>query len=142
MEVCHINLGIGIQKNKMDKVVHFEIPAEDMKRAEDFYAKVFGWQIQEMPEMNYTIVRTAETDEKFMIKEPGAINGGMFKRTETLKSPILVINVHNIHEACEHVKMHGGHVIKESQAVGEMGHVAYFKDTEGNVVGLWQDNKR
>src|SRR3989344_2952657 len=102
----------------MDKVVHFEIPAEDMKRAEEFYAKVFGWQIQAMPEMNYTIVRTAETDEKFMIKELGAINGGMFKRTEPLNNPIIVINVQNIGEACEHVKTNGGQVIKEPQAVG------------------------
>ena len=126
----------------MDKVVHFEIPAEDMNRAQDFYAKVFGWQIQAMPDMNYTIVRTAETDEKFMIKEPGAINGGMFKRTDVLKSPVIVINVADIKQACEQVKSNGGQVIKEPSPVGEMGHVAYFKDTEGNVVGLWQDNKR
>jgi len=24
--------------------------------------------------------------------------------------------------------------------VGDMGYAAYFKDTEGNIIGLWQKN--
>ena len=67
-------------KVKMDKVVHFEIPVDDLKRAQNFYKIIFGWTIEPMPEMNYTILRTVEVDEKFMPKEKGAINGGMMKR--------------------------------------------------------------
>ena len=92
--------------------------------------------------MKYTIVRTAPTDDKtFMLKEPGAINGGMFKRTEQLTSPILVINVKDIQQACKDVASASGTMLKEPNPVGDMGIVAYFKDTEGNVVGLWQDLK-
>ena len=36
----------------MDKVIHFEIPVDDMKRAEGFYKKVFGWNVEFVPEMN------------------------------------------------------------------------------------------
>ena len=63
----------------MDKVVHFEIPADDMKRAQDFYKNLFGWKISEVPGVNYYFVITTEVDEKNMAKEPGAINGGMLK---------------------------------------------------------------
>jgi predicted enzyme related to lactoylglutathione lyase len=33
----------------MRKVVHFEIPADDLDRAKTFYGSVFGWQLQTMP---------------------------------------------------------------------------------------------
>ena len=62
----------------MNPVVHFEMPAKDKKRVSDFYSKVFGWQMQQMgAEMgNYLLAQTADTDEKGMVKTPGAINGG------------------------------------------------------------------
>jgi uncharacterized protein len=126
----------------MNKVVHFEIPFDDKEKCMEFYGKVFGWDFQDMPEMNYTIARTAETDENFMIKEPGAINGGMFKRNEILKGPIIVMNVSNIDEILGKVKENGGEIVKERSAIGEMGFIAYVKDTEGNVSGLWEDRKK
>jgi uncharacterized protein len=48
----------------MRSVVHFEIPADDVARAKEFYSSIFGWQLQDMPEMDYTIVKTTETDEQ------------------------------------------------------------------------------
>ncbi|VVB85161.1 Uncharacterised protein [uncultured archaeon] len=29
----------------MEKVVHFEIPADDLERAQKFYRNVFGWKM-------------------------------------------------------------------------------------------------
>ncbi len=65
----------------MDKVVHFEIPTDDLSRAKEFYGSVFGWDLQTMEEMDYTIARTTSVDEQQMPTEPGAINGGMMKRS-------------------------------------------------------------
>jgi len=31
----------------MDKVVHFEIPADNLQRAQNFYGELFGWQINQ-----------------------------------------------------------------------------------------------
>jgi uncharacterized protein len=125
----------------MDKIVHFEIPYDDKDRAIDFYKNVFDWGIEDMPEMNYTMVRTVGVDEKQMPVESGAINGGMFKRAEDLKNTLLTINVESVDDALEGVKSGGGEIVREKSAVGDMGFIAYFKDTEGNVVGLWEDNK-
>lgn len=45
----------------MDKVVHFEIPADDMDRAQKFYKTVFGWHIVAMPEYKYAMLHTGPT---------------------------------------------------------------------------------
>ena len=36
------------------------------------------------------------------------------------------------------IEKHGGHALGEKAAVGEMGFAAYFTDSEGNLMGLWQ----
>ena len=122
----------------MDKVVHFEVPVDDVERAEKFYNKVFGWKLNKVPEMNYTIIHTVDVDNKFMPKEVGAINGGMMKKTNEIKNPVITINVKNIDEAMNKIKEHGGKIIMDKFNVGDMGISAYFQDTEGNVLGLWQ----
>jgi len=123
----------------MDSVIHFEVTASDPKRAQKFYEEVFGWKAQPMPEMNYTVWRTAETDDKGMIKKPGAINGGMMKKNKDVKSPTIVMNVKDIDESLKHIVKLGGKIIKNKVPVGDMGFMAYFKDTEDNVMGLWQN---
>ena len=69
----------------MSKVVHFEIPTDDLERAKTFYGSVFGWELQTVPmnEGEYTSVITTDVDEQTQQPtEPGAINGGMFVRGE------------------------------------------------------------
>ena len=126
----------------MDKVVHFEIPVDDITRAHKFYSTVFGWKMNPVPGMDYTIVHTVEIDEKHMPKEPGAINGGMMKRNEHIKSPVITINVENVDNAIENTKIHGGTLVMGKLQVGDMGYTAYIQDTEGNVIGLWQNLKK
>jgi predicted enzyme related to lactoylglutathione lyase len=122
----------------MDKVVHFEIPADDLGRAQKFYQSVFGWKMDQFPDMEYIIVGTTPVDENSMPKEPGSINGGMMKRQHPVTSPVITINVQDIDEALKKVKKMGGEVVRGKMLVGEMGYAAYFKDPEGNIIGLWQ----
>lgn len=122
----------------MDKVVHFEIPADDVERARKFYATIFEWNVISIPYMGYTIVQTGPTDDKGMTKENGFINGGMLKRQEPIESLVITIHVKSIEEAVKRIEANGGKVIREKVKVGDIGYAAYFKDTEGNVLGLWQ----
>jgi len=126
----------------MDKVVHFEIPADDIERAKKFYSEIFGWKINAIPEMNYTIVNTGSTDNEGMVQEKGYINGGMLKRNEAVKNPVITINVDDIKSTISKIENAGGKLIKEPMKVGDMGLAAYFKDSEGNVMGLWQSLKK
>jgi predicted enzyme related to lactoylglutathione lyase len=121
------------------QVVHFEIPADDVERAQAFYREAFGWQINSVPEMNYTLVSTTETDETGAVKTPGAINGGLLQRTGPITAPIITIDTDDIDSALQLVEKLGGAVAVPRMAVGDMGLAAYFTDPEGNVVGLWQN---
>lgn len=124
----------------MDKVVHFEIPYDDLERAKKFYIDVFDWGIQTMPEMNYNIVRTVEVDEQQMPKEKSAINGGMYKRDEqSAKSPVIVISVKSIDESIKKIQKAGGNVFRPKVSIGQMGFYAQVIDTEGNIIGLWEN---
>lgn len=124
----------------MDKVVHFEVPYDDLERAKKFYSSVFDWKIQTMPEMNYNIVRTVDVDENQMPVDKGAINGGMYKRDdESAKSPVIVISVKSIEESIKKVVGAGGSVFRKKSAIGEMGFYAQVKDSEGNIIGLWEE---
>jgi predicted enzyme related to lactoylglutathione lyase len=123
----------------MGKVVHFEIPADDLPRAKKFYSTVFDWKASDVPEMEYVMLGTTESDENGMPKQPGAINGGMMKRQDPLKHPVVTIDVENIDDSLAKVEKNGGQVVREKLAVGDMGFTAYIKDSEGNVIGLWQN---
>ena len=121
----------------MDKVSHFEIPTDDLERAKKFYKDVFGWGIVDMPKMNYTIVHTGKTDAKGMLLEKGAINGGMMKRG-MIRYPVITIIVENMDKAIEKVRRNGGSIFSKKMEVEKMGYAAYIRDTEGNIMGLFQ----
>jgi predicted enzyme related to lactoylglutathione lyase len=122
-------------------VSHFEIPADDVERAKAFYAGAFGFAINTIPDMNYTMVVTGPTGEDGRPTEPGHINGGMFAREgdfASLRGPIITIVVDDVEAALADVKAHGGEQFGETFEVGGMGVAGYFTDSEGNVLGLWQ----
>ena len=62
-------------------VTHFEIPVDKMERAKKFYFDAFGWMIRSVPGatpgQDYVMAGTAQSDERGMVQEKGAINGGI-----------------------------------------------------------------
>jgi predicted enzyme related to lactoylglutathione lyase len=122
------------------RVVHFEVPFDDPERATGFYQEVFGWQIMAMPEFEYHGVATGPTGDQGMPSEPGYIGGGMFKRQASFPStPVITIEVDDIDATLAEIEAKGGSTFEKKMPVGEMGFAAYFKDPEGNVMGLWQN---
>ena len=128
--------------SKMNPVVHFEMPAEDRKRMAEFYTKVFGWQTQFLgPEMGeYVVVSTTEADANGRPKNPGAINGGFYQKTDDPNThhPSVVIAVDDIKTSIQNIKKAGGTVLNEPMEIPGIGLYASFKDTEGNRVSVLQ----
>lgn len=120
------------------RVVHFEIPFDDGDRARAFYRDIFEWELVEMPEMSYTLVTTGPTGDDGST-EPGYINGGMLRREGPNEGPIVVIDVEDIDATLARIEAAGGQTLLGRQQVGDMGWAAYFKDVEGNSMGLWQN---
>lgn len=124
----------------MDKVVHFEIPADDIERAKAFYGSAFGWTLHDydMGGGSYTIAQTVTVDEKQTPTEPGAINGGLMKRSADTANPVITIQVDGIDGALKRIEAAGGTIVTPRTEIPEMGAFAYFKDPEGNTMGLWE----
>jgi predicted enzyme related to lactoylglutathione lyase len=121
------------------RVVHFEIPFDDGDRARAFYQDAFGWNVMHMPDMGYTMVSTGPTAEQGPPLEPGYIGGGMMQRADFAQGPIITVDVDDIDAALAKVEELGGKTVRPRQEVGDMGFAAYFNDSEGNLMGLWQN---
>ena len=120
------------------KVVHFEVPYDDADRARGFYRDVFGWNVQPMPEFDYNFVQTGPTSDEGMPTEPGYVGGGMMQRQGEIDRPVITIDVDDMDAALAAIADHGGTAVGEKLPVGDMGVAAYFRDSEGNLMGLWQ----
>ncbi len=119
------------------RLVHFELPVDDVERARAFYAEAFGWSVVPMAEMDYTMVSTGPTGDQGPT-EAGYIGGGMLRRSPNHEHPVLTIDVDDIDATLADVERLGGATVTPRQPVGEMGYTAYFTDPEGNVTGLWE----
>jgi predicted enzyme related to lactoylglutathione lyase len=125
----------------MDKVVHFEIPVDDETRAKEFYGSIFEWDLESADMgggVTYTTAMTVPVDENMLAKEPGAINGGIMKRTADTPTPVITIQVGSIDEALKKIEAGGGSTIQPRTEIPNMGAFGYFKDSEGNTMGLWE----
>lgn len=127
--------------NKMDPVIHFEIPANNTKSLQDFYGQAFGWQTTSLdPDGNFVMAFTEETDgETRLPKKRGFINGGFFKKSGESRGIKLTILVDDIKEAMKKVEAAGGKVLGEPFEMPGVGLFVDFEDPEGNVITLNQD---
>jgi predicted enzyme related to lactoylglutathione lyase len=117
----------------MSRIIHFEIPVENAKRAQRFYTGVFGWKFEGMPGgMEYWGVQTEE----------GGVNGGMMKRVQPGQGIMNYISVDSVEVGMIKVKEWGGKVLRSKTPVPGMGWFAVCQDTEGNVLGLWQTDPK
>ncbi len=126
----------------MGKVVHFEIPADDLGRAKAFYHQVFGWELSTMAMPgggDYTSAITTAVDEQTQMPlEPGSINGAVTARAGGNPAPVITIDVDAIDDALREVEGNGGTTLTPRTEIPGMGAFAYFTDPEGNVMGLWE----
>ncbi len=117
-------------------IVHFEIPADDVKRAKKFYETALGWKITDPWKMDYFLVETKKKEEE-------GINGGLMKRKAPGQTFINYLMVDSIDAYCKKVEKAGGAVVVPKQEIGQgMGWIAVFTDTEGNAMGFHEMPKQ
>ena len=125
--------------NKMVEhtVMHFEIPANNIKKLSKFYSELFGWQIEKVPSMEYWLILTVPIDEEGVPLRPG-INGAMIKRQKQEQKITNYISVENLRDYLQKIERLGGKIISNIQEVPNIGIYAYISDPEGNIFALWQ----
>ncbi len=124
----------------MNRVTHFEIQADDIERATNFYSEIFNWEIKKWDGMEYWMVMTAPMDST----ERG-INGGLLKRPANVKelqkgtnAYVCTIEVSDFDNIADKILKAGGIVAMPKFDIGGMAWQGYFIDTEGNTFGLHQ----
>ena len=132
----------------MNRVVHFEIQADDLDRAQKFYEAAFGWTFQTMGEEygHYRTIMTGPGPEAIgQVLTVGTIgiNGGLMKRNGTApaegSSPnafTSIIGITNIEEMMPKIEAAGGKPQTEMMDMPQVGKIRYYKDTEGNLFGI------
>lgn len=118
----------------MNRVVHFDISAEDPERAVKFYGDVFGWTAEKWEgPMEYWLVTTGPDDK------PG-INGGIAKRQKPSETITNTIEVSSVDEFVEKIRQAGGNVVSPKMPIPGVGYFAMCQDTEGNPFGIMEDD--
>ncbi len=121
-----------------NRVIHFEVQADDVDRAKAFYENAFDWKVEQMMTketggMDYWGLTTGPDGT------PG-INGGMYKRdpNKKLTTYDCTILVQDIDKAIVDVKKNGGTIQRDKNELPGVGWFAAGTDTEGNTFGLMQ----
>jgi hypothetical protein len=99
----------------------------------------FGWNPTPIPGRRSAIAATTPTGANGQPTDAGAINGGIASGGGAITNPLITLDVPDIEVAFTRIEELGGKRVQERMTVGDMGFVAYFADSEGNVVGLWQN---
>ena len=118
-------------------VIYFEVESADVKKAQKFYADLFGWHIDANNPMNYGIVDT-HTEGK-------NINGGITVPQAVLEDEdeerrgggvILYVEVDDIEAYLRKAEGLGAKTVLPRTVVPDIVTMALFADTDGNTIGL------
>ncbi|MBK7938505.1 MAG: VOC family protein [Lewinellaceae bacterium] len=118
----------------------FEIPVNDFERAKTFYQKILDF---DMPEMDAAGIRMGillhDRDNGGV---GGAICFGEGYKPSGHDGPKVYLNGgDDLNVILGRIEAAGGKNLLPKTPIGEnMGHFAFFNDTEGNVVGLYSTN--
>jgi uncharacterized protein len=125
----------------MGRVVHFEIHASDMDRAERFYTGVFGWEVHRFDgPVDYRLLNTGPNGD-------AGIDGAITERRgpadgDAVIAFVCTISVDDIDATERKVEEAGGQQVADRMEIPEVGQLSYFKDTEGNIFGALQPAAR
>jgi uncharacterized protein len=123
----------------MPTVEYFQIPADDISRAKEFYKKVFGWEMQkwnnsENSEQEYWMFQTQDD------KGNSGLGGGIMKRQSPQHTVTNFITVSSIEEYSSKIEQSCGKIIMPKTEIPNMGFFAVCLDTENNMFGIYENN--
>ncbi len=88
---------------------------------------------------DYWVVSTVDTNEQGMPTEAGAINGGIYKRTDPQMRPINYVAVESVDEYLKKATALGATITLQKTPIPGMGYFAQLIDPQGNPFALFQN---
>jgi predicted enzyme related to lactoylglutathione lyase len=121
--------------NKENALNWFEISVNDISRAKKFYETVFGIEMQETEMMGMKMAFFPAEDMNGKVSG-GLVQGPMHKPSAEGAKVYLNGNP-DLSHALSKIEQAGGKItMPKTKISDEVGHMAYFTDTEGNAVAL------
>ena len=123
----------------MDSVMYFEIQADNLDKAQEFYSAIFGWKFtkQEGLPIDYRRIGTE------------GINGGLLKRPAKTPPPqsgtnafVCSMEVENFDATASAILKNGGQIALEKFAIPGKCWQGYFIDLDGNTFGIFQVDEK
>lgn len=116
---------------KEGSIVHVEIHSSDPAQTKVFYNRVFGWEFEDIPEMNY-----------MTFKAPNEPHGGLQKHGEQGPKVLNYILANDISRTLQKVENAGGRIIEAKSEIPGFGWFAIFEEPGGTVQALYQASPR
>jgi predicted enzyme related to lactoylglutathione lyase len=112
---------------------HIEIPTTDFKKAKRFFGKVFAWEFQDIPEVDYVLFRAG--------RHP---NGGfmLVKKMPKTGQVNAYIEVEDIDSKLKEIRKAKGKVLLKKSPVGSSGYCAQFSTPDGCKLWLWESTPK
>ena len=111
---------------------HIELITQDVDKAKDFYQKLFGWKVRDLPDMPYSLFNENLSPTGGMMKSPQP--GG-----ESFWIPYLVTD--DISGLTEKARSLGATIHREVMVAGQYGWLSIINDPMGATFGLWQSKR-
>ena len=118
-----------------NRIVHFEIPANQPEALTGFYGGLFGWKFARapIPGPEYWICITGEGD---------GINGAIMQRQHPQQPWMNYVDVESIDQTIAKATAMGAKVALPRTAIPGVGAYAAIIDPQGNICGLWEQGER
>lgn len=107
---------------------HFEIPVDDIARAQSFYRTVLGYEYEPWG------------DEMGMLRQPqGEGADGDLHLRGAATHVTVVFTVDRIEDTVAAAVANGGEQLGDIQPLSENSRWVYIRDSEGNLIGLYDE---
>jgi uncharacterized protein len=109
--------------------VHVELQTRDIDKSKKFYASLFGWKLEEVPGMEYTVIKVGEGTGGGMMKNPvpGAPDSWL---------PYILVD--DIAASTKKAQALGGTLCKDVTEIPNIGWFSVMSDPTGAVFALWK----
>jgi predicted enzyme related to lactoylglutathione lyase len=115
----------------MNPIAHWELFAKNAPALGRFYADLFGWHLQPLPEIDYVLIDT---------RAGAGINGGIATVADGSRRPLFYVEVDDLQPALDSIQAAGATMTLAP--ITEVVTFAQFADPEGTIVGLLKRGDR
>ena len=112
---------------------HVELMTTDLAKSKTFYKSLFNWKIEDIPNMDYSMIQVGE-----------GVGGGMMKvpSADIPSHWMSYVLVDDIVASTKKAKDLGATICKDITEVPGMGRLSVFIDPTGAHLALWQPTKK